>query len=296
MIDRVLTLDMPAERIVVRIGLISDTHIPARCAALPPAPFDVLRGVDLLLHAGDVGELWVLDRLSAIAPVIAVHGNDETAEAQRELPYQQVIVAGGQRILLTHAHYPDRVEEMESRKDDAWAPKLARRASMGRRAGARVVVFGHTHIPMAIEQDGVLLVNPGAIAAPNFTSRQLLQSVAILTIRDGGVPRVTHFDLAHPDRPFVPQIDWEAGFLAAHQQFGASILAPDLVPLFPRVLTYGQEMVPNSGWAAYRRLAHRCWSGAQGVITRDDLIAAFQSDPDIPAGIKTGMIAMLKDE
>ena len=150
----------------IAIGLISDTHMPARCAALPPMLFDVLRGVDLLLHAGDVGELWVLDALSAIAPVIAVHGNDETADAQRELPYQQVIAVGGQRILLTHAHYPDRAEEMESRKDDAWAPKLDRRAAMGRQAGARIVVFGHTHIPMAVEHDGVLLVNPGAFGLP----------------------------------------------------------------------------------------------------------------------------------
>ena len=71
------------------------------------AVFAVLRGVDVVLHAGDVGELWALDRLSAIAPVIAVHGNDETADAQQELPYQQLVVAGGARILLTHAHYPD---------------------------------------------------------------------------------------------------------------------------------------------------------------------------------------------
>jgi putative phosphoesterase len=70
---------LPPERVAARIGIISDTHMPERCAALPPALFETLRGVDLLLHAGDVGELWVLDRLSALAPVVAVHGNDETA-------------------------------------------------------------------------------------------------------------------------------------------------------------------------------------------------------------------------
>ena len=193
--------------------------MPARCAELPAAVFDVLRGVDVLLHAGDVGELWVLDRLSAIAPVIAVHGNDETAAVQRELPYQQLVVAGGVRILLTHGHYPDRAAELESRKDDAWQPKLARRTAMGQRANARVVVYGHTHVPMAVEHEGVLLVNPGAIASPNPTLRQHIQSVAILSIRDDGALFVTHIDLANPDQPFMPQIDWQAGFRAAHAQF-----------------------------------------------------------------------------
>ena len=169
-----------------------------------------------------------------------------------------------------------------------------RRAAMGRSAGARIVVFGHTHIPMVVEHEGVLLVNPGAIASPNFTSRQRLQSVAIFAIRDDGAPFVTHIDLAHPDRPFVPRIDWEAGFLVAHRQFGAPILTPELAADFPRIFDYGQEMVPESGWAVYRRLAHRCWSGDRAVITRDDLIAAVQSDAEIPVEAKGRILAVLK--
>src|SRR5262245_44545966 len=127
---------------VATVGLISDTHLPPRMPALPPAPFDVLAGAQLLSHARDVGELRELDELSRIAPVIAVHGNDDTADAQRELPYQQVLVAGGRRILLTHAHYPNRAEELASRTSDAWEPKLARRAAMAQRAGAEIIVFG----------------------------------------------------------------------------------------------------------------------------------------------------------
>src|SRR5262247_251704 len=134
--DRFLPPELPTERVAARIGLVSDTHMPERCAALPPSLFDVLQGVELVLHAGDVGELWVLDQLSALAPVVAVHGNDDTADAQRELPYQQVVAVAGQRIVLTHAHYPDRAQELGSRRDDAWGPKLERRAAFGRRAGA----------------------------------------------------------------------------------------------------------------------------------------------------------------
>lgn len=223
MTDRFLPPELPSRRVIARIGLISDTHMPARCAELPAAVFDVLRGVDVVLHAGDVGELWVLDRLSAIAPVVAVHGNDETAAVQRALPYQQIIAVGGQRILLTHGHNPDRAAEMALRENDDWQPKLAQRAAMGQRAGARIVVFGHTHIPMVVEHDGVLLVNPGACAAPNPTTRQRVQSVALLLIRDDGTPLVTHVNLAHPDQPFIPRIDWQAGFRAAHTQFTTPI-------------------------------------------------------------------------
>ena len=79
--------DLPAGRVVACLGLISDTHMPKRWPAMPAAVFEALRSVDLVLHAGDVGKLWVLDELSVIAPVVAVHGNDETDEAQRELPY-----------------------------------------------------------------------------------------------------------------------------------------------------------------------------------------------------------------
>ncbi len=280
----------------VRIGLIADTHMPARCRALPPAVFDALRGVDLLLHAGDVGELWVLDRLSAIAPVIAVHGNDHGPDEARELPYQQIIGVHGQRILLTHSHYPDRAEEMEARKSDDWAPKLARRIAMGRRAGARIVVFGHIHIPLTYEEDGILLINPGAIAAPNAEMRQRVRSVAILTIDDDGAPSVAHIDLAQPELPFVPRIDWEAGFRAAHKQFGLSILAPDLAADFSRFFHLVRQVAPETGLAAHLHLAHQCWAGERSVITRADLIRAVDADAAIPTDAKAQILALLRHE
>jgi predicted phosphodiesterase len=57
-----------------------------KCLELPASVHTILNGVDLILHAGDVAELWVLDRLSELAPVVAVHGNDDTAEAAWVLP------------------------------------------------------------------------------------------------------------------------------------------------------------------------------------------------------------------
>jgi putative phosphoesterase len=278
--DRFLPPDLPAERVAARIGLISDTHMPERCPALPPALFEALRGVDLLLHAGDVGELWVLDRLSAIAPVIAVHGNDDTADAQRELPYQQALAVAGQRIVLTHAHYPDRAQELESRKDDGWEPKLERRLAIGSRAGASIVVFGHTHVPMSLQRGDVLLVNPGAIAAPNYVTRQRVQSVALLFIRDDGARAVVHLDLAAPAQPFVPQIDWRAGFAAAHSQFTESLMAPDLEIIWKELHHVGQSLdedVRVKLRAGMRRILERCWSSEQALISRADVLGAARA-------------------
>ena len=134
---------LSADRVAACVGLISDTHLPQRCLALPAAVFTVFRGVDVILHTGDVGELRVLDELSRLAPVVAVHGNDETRAAQRELPYQQVVAVAGQRILLWHSHFPDRVDEMLSRTmRSAQATLRPRRVAMLRaNAAASLVTF-----------------------------------------------------------------------------------------------------------------------------------------------------------
>jgi putative phosphoesterase len=278
------------------LGLVSDTHIPRRCDALPPGLFEALRGVDLVLHAGDVGELWVLDRLAAIAPVVAVHGNDDTADARRELPYQQVVVAGGARLLLCHSHNPDRASEMASRQSDALPPKLARVAALGAGAGARVVVFGHWHIPIALEVDGVLIANPGAIGTPNATTRQLRQLVARLHLEPGQAPRVEHVDVADPTRVFRPEIDPAAGFQAAFQQFGASILDPSLGEGWSALRRALPELVPfEVAEEAVLRVAWRVWRGRQAWITLPDLLAELAADPQVGAEVPARLRALAAD-
>ncbi|MFN8445290.1 MAG: YfcE family phosphodiesterase [Caldilineaceae bacterium] len=153
---------LAGNQIATTIGLISDTHMPDRCESLPASLAAVFEGVDLILHAGDVGELWVLDQLSQIAPVIAVHGNDDSQDAQRELPYQQVVAVGGQRILLWHSHFPDRIDEIDSRRSDELPPKFARSVQRAQRCGAQTVVFGHWHIPLLYEEAGIRIINLGA--------------------------------------------------------------------------------------------------------------------------------------
>lgn len=70
----------------MRIGVISDTHVPVRARALPGEVFRIFAGVDLILHAGDLVTLDVLDELQAVAPVLAVRGNVDHPEVQERLP------------------------------------------------------------------------------------------------------------------------------------------------------------------------------------------------------------------
>jgi len=285
---------VPAEKVVACVGLVSDTHMPERCAALPASTFEVLQGVDLILHEGDVGELWVLDRLSAIAPVVAVHGNDDTRAAQRELPYQQLVSIKGQRVLLWHSHYPDPAED-RAHRGDPWHAILSRRAERGREAGAKVVVFGHAHVPMVYRTDDVLLVNAGALASGNLFTRQTHQTVGVLFVCDDGALAVAHVDLAAPDRAFVPDIDWEAGFETALAQFQSWIVEPGLVEDVSRLSWQAFQDV-EALKAALLPLCHRCWAGEKEHLTRSELLDAIERHADMPPGDRERIVTILKEK
>lgn len=208
-----------------RVGLLSDTHMPQRFKTLPPGVFDLFAEVDLILHAGDVGQLWVLDELSCIAPVIAVHGNDETAEATAALPYLQTLSVAGHRLVITHAHYPDRAEELASRTTN-WQPHIDRRVGFAKQHGASIIIYGHLHIPMRMERDGVLLINPGAIASGNPWTRQTQQTVAVMTLTAGEKPQVTHYDVN--TREVHTLIFDPTGLDPTFAHYNEIILEPDL--------------------------------------------------------------------
>jgi putative phosphoesterase len=267
--------ELPPEALAAVAGLVSDTHLPQRLDALPDALFEILAGVDVVLHAGDVGVLGVLDALSVIAPVVAVHGNDDTDEAQRELPYQQLVSLGGLRVVLSHTHHPDRDAEMASRRDDAWGPKLSRRAAFGQRAGARIVVWGHTHIPLAVWHEGVYLVNPGALASPSFVTRQARRTVALLFVRRDGTPFARHVDLDAQGAPYAPRIDFGAGFRAALEGVCESLLDADLDAAWAAQSERLRALEPEARaplLAALLRAARPCWRGERARITRADFL------------------------
>lgn len=150
-----------------RIGVISDTHVPNRAPRIPDAALKHFEDVELILHAGDLSVPAVLDQLSAYAPVEAVQGNVESPETVALLPIQREITMGGVRIGLTHILGERLRHRANARAAFPWA---------------RVVVFGHSHIPYAEDVDGLLLLNPGSATDRR---RQPQCTIALLTIKDG---------------------------------------------------------------------------------------------------------------
>ena len=147
--------------------VIADTHIPRRAKALPEPLTPHLERADLILHAGDLMDPALLDELTTHAPVKAVHGNLDPPEAglQGTLEFE----IGGERVAMIHDS----------------GPRRGRRNRMRRRfPEARVVVFGHSHIPWLEDEDGLLLLNPGS---PTDKRRQPEHTFALLRAEGGEV-------------------------------------------------------------------------------------------------------------
>lgn len=263
--------------VITTIGLISDTHMPQRWAKIPTAVSQIFANVQMIFHAGDVGELWVLDELSRIAPVVAVHGNDETEEATRELPYQQVVTVAGQRLLIWHSHYPNEVDEMHARRSGILREGLLRNIARAKSAGARLVHFGHWHLPLIFEHEGIVAVNAGAIASGNPYQQQTIQTVALLFVLRDGRFHITHVNLAAPERPYIPQTDIDGGFARNLGIYGRSILAPDLQFLQKADLSEIYRTDRGAFLDVWLPLAHRVWAGEQSHVTLDDLLAAVKT-------------------
>ena len=142
------------------VGLISDTH-----GLMRPGVHAALTGVELILHAGDVGGSAILDELRLIAPVRAVLGNTDPP-GEPGLTEEIVLEVGGLRLHVSHGH-------------EVGSPTPAKLAV---RYDADVVVYGHTHKPLVTQHDGRLFVNPGAAGAKRFN---ISPSVGKMTIANG---------------------------------------------------------------------------------------------------------------
>ena len=136
------------------IGVISDTH-----GLLRPEALAALQGSEHIIHAGDIGDPQILDRLSAFAPVTAVHGNVDQGALARKIPVTHVLEVGKVSIYVLHV-----LEELDLK------PEAANFAA---------VVYGHSHTPKQELKNGVLYFNPGSAGPRRF---RLPVSVGRLTI------------------------------------------------------------------------------------------------------------------
>ena len=142
-----------------KVGVIADTH-----GLLRPQARDALTGCDLIVHAGDVGSLEVLQDLESVAPVVAVRGNVDVQPWASGFPENRVVEVGGALLYVLH--------DLERLDLDPAA------------AGMAAVVSGHTHHAVIEERAGVLYVNPGS-AGPRRFHHPL--SVAVLRVEGGTV-------------------------------------------------------------------------------------------------------------
>jgi uncharacterized protein len=126
------------------IGVISDTH-----GLLRPEALDALAGVDLIVHAGDVGAPEVLERLGGIARVVAVRGNNDVEPWASSLQEREIVEVAGRRLYVLH--------DLAELDVDPVA------------AGLDAVVSGHSHRPGIVRRQGVLFFNPGSAGPRRFT-------------------------------------------------------------------------------------------------------------------------------
>ncbi len=155
----------------MKIGIISDTHIPVSSSEVPPNVLAALKGCDLILHAGDLIDIGVLEKLKNISKVEAVYGNMDPLKVRGVLKDKMTLKVEGKKIFLMHGDGDPKnlitllKNEISDEKPD-------------------IVVFGHSHSPMNKYIDGVLFFNPGS---PTDTVFAPYRSYGIIEITEGKI-------------------------------------------------------------------------------------------------------------
>jgi putative phosphoesterase len=158
----------------MRIGLLSDTHLPGERRTLWDEVRTAFADVDLILHGGDIVAPMVLDWLEEIAPVLAARGNNDHGWSDPRLAAVQWLDVAGWRLAMIHDMEP------EERPIEA----LLRQYLKGERAD--IIVTGHTHFERLDYREGVLQINPGSPTYPHLTSTRL-GTAGLLELASGSV-------------------------------------------------------------------------------------------------------------
>jgi putative phosphoesterase len=183
-------IDRLERELPLTLGIISDTHLHARDAGrLPSEILDLYRrfGVDLIVHGGDIVDQAVIDLLETVAPVIAVHGNNEPLDLWKALPERIILEAGPWTIGIAHGH---------------GGPSARKTVLTAFPVPVDFVIYGHSHIPMIEEVGGVRYFNPGSP-----TDRRWAQhfGIGVVQIDDEGIrPELILFDTPAALRTIEP--------------------------------------------------------------------------------------------
>ena len=134
----------------MKIGVISDTHIPDRADRIPAEIINAFRGVDMIVHAGDLAEVKVLEQLRSVCKdVRAVWGNMDPYEVRKQLQEKEVFEVSGRKIGLIHGYgAPLKLIELVG--------------NIFKKDKVDIIIFGHAHCAINEEKDGVLYFNPGS--------------------------------------------------------------------------------------------------------------------------------------
>lgn len=155
-----------------KIGLIADTHVPARASCIPKMVFKIFENVDFIVHAGDLVQLEIIDELEQLAPVLAVHGNMDGPEVSGALPKLNSLKICGWKIGVMH--------------DPNILFGRGKMREIAKKNGFDAFVYGHTHNASIKWEGKMLYINPGSPTNP-MSSFMNKPTVALLKITEEAI-------------------------------------------------------------------------------------------------------------
>lgn len=158
---------------MLKVVVVSDTHMPRMAKKLPDPLIEALKTADVILHAGDWTDVSIVTMLRKYAPVHGICGNNDGHELVRMLGLRRIVTLEGVRIGIVHGHGQGKREDTETRAFRAFEP-----------GEVDVIVFGHSHIPLHKQRDGILLFNPGS---PTDRRRSTHYAFGIFKIHEGSL-------------------------------------------------------------------------------------------------------------
>ncbi|MBZ9578486.1 metallophosphoesterase [Patescibacteria group bacterium] len=159
------------------IGIISDTHVPSRAKILPEEIKEIFKGVDLIIHAGDIEHLETLRELEKVpavptqVPIFAVEGNTDSIEVKEKLPEGLLLKIYGWKIGIVHSPFPFWLGSHFNWIQEKVAKELVKKQNLD------ILIFGHTHVALLkelnFEGKKILLINPGSPTVPLFSKASI---------------------------------------------------------------------------------------------------------------------------